>query len=71
MTVPKIMPQIEHVVVLMLENRSFDNVVGWLYRSETPPESCPPGSSPGYDGLNTGQLLERLQRPNPAGRGRQ
>jgi phospholipase C len=23
--------QIEHVVVLMLENRSFDNVLGWLY----------------------------------------
>ena len=23
--------QIEHVVVLMLENRSFDNMLGWLY----------------------------------------
>ena len=21
----------EHIVVLMLENRSFDNVLGWLY----------------------------------------
>lgn len=25
------MPRIEHVVVLMLENRSFDNLLGWLY----------------------------------------
>jgi len=24
--------RIEHVVVLMLENRSFDNLLGWLYR---------------------------------------
>jgi phospholipase C len=23
--------QIEHVVVVMLENRSFDSVLGWLY----------------------------------------
>ena len=23
--------QFEHIVVLMLENRSFDNVFGWLY----------------------------------------
>jgi phospholipase C len=27
---------IKHVVVLMLENRSFDNLLGWLYH-ETPP----------------------------------
>ena len=25
------MEQIEHVVVLMLENRSFDSLLGWLY----------------------------------------
>ena len=23
--------KIEHIVVLMLENRSFDNLLGWLY----------------------------------------
>ena len=28
--------QIEHVVVLMLENRSFDNVFGWLYDPTNP-----------------------------------
>ena len=28
--------QIEHIVVLMLENRSFDNVFGWLYTPTNP-----------------------------------
>jgi phospholipase C len=30
--------KIEHIVVLMLENRSFDNLLGWLYD----PENAPP-----------------------------
>ena len=33
-------PQLErinHVVVLVMENRSFDNVLGWLYEHETVP----------------------------------
>ncbi|HVE55652.1 MAG TPA: alkaline phosphatase family protein [Pyrinomonadaceae bacterium] len=29
--------KIKHIVVLMLENRSFDNLLGWLYDAETPP----------------------------------
>jgi len=29
---------IRHVVVLMLENRSFDNLLGWLYADEAPPD---------------------------------
>jgi phospholipase C len=35
---PKSLNKIEHVVVLMLENRSFDNILGWLYdpANETP-----------------------------------
>lgn len=28
--------QIQHIVVLMLENRSFDNVLGWLYDPANP-----------------------------------
>lgn len=28
--------EIKHVVVLMLENRSFDNVLGWLYEKNDP-----------------------------------
>jgi phospholipase C len=35
------MAPIEHFVVLMLENRSFDNILGWLY------PHCP-----GFDGLH-------------------
>ncbi len=27
----------EHVVVLMLENRSFDNILGYLYQNDVPP----------------------------------
>lgn len=34
------MPPVEHVVVLMLENRSFDCMLGWLYRDR-----------PDFDGL--------------------
>ena len=29
--------KIEHIVVLMMENRSFDNVLGWLYGPNNPP----------------------------------
>ncbi|WP_232463392.1 phospholipase C [Tumebacillus avium] len=29
--------KIEHIVVLMLENRSFDNLAGWLYDKKNPP----------------------------------
>ncbi|MFK8058963.1 MAG: alkaline phosphatase family protein, partial [Polaribacter sp.] len=29
--------KIDHIVVLMLENRSFDNLLGWLYDEEKPP----------------------------------
>lgn len=25
-----ILPQIRHIIVVMLENRSFDNMCGWL-----------------------------------------
>jgi phospholipase C len=43
---------IEHVVVLMLENRSFDTMLGWLY----------PGR-PDFDGL-TGREANPWHRPN-------
>ena len=39
------MPPIEHVVVLMLENRSFDCMLGWLYRDR-----------PDFDGLRGGEF---------------
>jgi len=37
------MEQIEHIVVAMMENRSFDNLLGWLYESQNnrPPINIP------------------------------
>ena len=32
---------IEHVVVLMLENRSFDSMLGWLYEHDLPALNIP------------------------------
>ena len=40
------MDHIEHVVVLMLENRSYDSMLGWLYEDT----SNPPGKIIGPDG---------------------
>ena len=44
------LPQIEHVVYLMLENRSLDNLLGWLYADAQPGRVIPAGSA-GYDGV--------------------
>ena len=41
-----IMPQIEHVVVLMLENRGFDHVMGWLYEHDQPKVNVPAANVP-------------------------
>ena len=32
------MDQIEHVIVLMMENRSLDNLAGWLYEPDSEPQ---------------------------------
>ncbi|MBK8256841.1 MAG: hypothetical protein IPK82_29735 [Polyangiaceae bacterium] len=48
------MPQIKTVVVLMLENRSLDNLLGFLYANgEKPRAVYPPNSSPEYQGAST------------------
>lgn len=41
--------KIEHIVVLMFENRSFDNLLGWLYdpANDSPFNVVPPD----FDGL--------------------
>jgi phospholipase C len=52
---PKILKQIEHIVVVMLENRSFDNMCGWLYCGDHGnPIQFLPSSTSGqpYEGLN-------------------
>ena len=43
---PEALKKINHIVVLMLENRSFDNLLGWLYDDETPPREQK------FEGLN-------------------
>ena len=51
-----IQDKIDHVVVLMLENRSFDNLLGWLYDKGDAPKHFIPATSPntykGLDGAN-------------------
>ncbi len=44
--------RIDHIVVLMMENRSFDNVLGWLYDAHNKPpfDKVPPGQS--FDGVS-------------------
>ncbi len=34
---PEALQQIKHIVVLMMENHSFDNMLGWLYETKKPP----------------------------------
>lgn len=43
--------KIKHVVVVMLENRSFDNVLAWLYSKEETPHFIPSYTDPHYLGL--------------------
>jgi hypothetical protein len=50
-----ILPGIDHVVVVMFENRSFDTLLGWLYDGSSPnhfiPTPPPPEPTPPYQGL--------------------
>jgi phospholipase C len=50
--------KIEHIVVLMLENRSFDNLLGWLYdpANDAPFNVVPPD----FDGLYGKNLSNRI-----------
>ena len=51
----QVLPQIKHIVVVMLENRSFDNLCGWIYSDPQGPQPSlflPAGSPAVYDGLN-------------------
>ncbi len=44
--------KIKHIVVLMLENRSFDNVLGRLYAPDNRPQrNIPRENLPYFDGL--------------------
>src|SRR5919202_3526796 len=47
--------KIDHIVVLMMENRSFDNMLGWLYD---------PGNPPPCDQVPNGQTFEGVSGKN-------
>lgn len=57
---PEALKKIKHIVVLMLENRSFDNLLGWLYDGE----EIPNGQE--FDGLNY-NLWNPLDNIDPNG----
>jgi len=59
---PSVKDAIHHVVVLMLENRSFDNVLGWLYAdsSNRPPRNIPASANPTFDGLVNGEYWNTI-----------
>ena len=54
---------IEHVVVLMLENRSFDNLLGWLYDPANPApfNQLPPANFEGVFGKDLSNLTTNGQ----------
>ena len=56
----KLQKTIKHVVVLMLENRSFDNLLGWLFENEKPPRGQQ------FEGLHPG-LWNPLDNIDPDG----
>jgi phospholipase C len=53
---------IEHVVVLMMENRSLDNLLGWLYADSggIAPTRVPPAGANLYDGLVKDRYFNRV-----------
>jgi len=60
-----ILPQIKNIVFLMLENRSFDNLLGWLYTGTTPPRNFWPANSPKqFNGL----VFGRFSNPDSNGK---
>ena len=50
-----ILPQVKNIVMLMLENRSLDNLLGWLYEGDQPEHVFPRNSPAVYDGLVAGR----------------
>jgi len=48
----------DHVVVLMLENRSFDNILGYLYQ-----DGVPPGKN--FEGVSGKNLTNPDENGNP------
>jgi phospholipase C len=67
---PAILPQINHIVVLMMENRSLDNLLGFVYAAQNnePPNNIPEPSPPtatSYDGLVANTYFNELKPNSP------
>lgn len=63
---------INYVVVVMLENRSYDNILGWLYNTRNaPPFTIPPPGQADLNGLtgNESNPNPLFDASNPAGPG--
>jgi phospholipase C len=60
-----ILPGIEHIVVLMLENRSFDNILGWLYDSKNAPPFNQVPSGQTFDGVSGKNLTNPWDKSGP------
>lgn len=57
------------MVVVMLENHSFDNLVGWLYGPDNPPARNIPSPDPHtYDGLLPDTYWNPATQVNPEAR---
>jgi phospholipase C len=52
-----IMSQINNIVFLMLENRSLDDLLGWLYSGSKPQHFYPESNTAPYDGLAAGRYF--------------
>jgi phospholipase C len=55
--------RINHIVVLMLENRSFDNILGWLYDKDNKPPFDKVPRDQKFEGLSG----KDLSNPRPGG----
>jgi phospholipase C len=60
---PPVLPGIDHVVVVMMENRSFDNLLGWCYDGSQPAANLPAEQPPRFEGLRAGAYSNRLAAP--------
>jgi phospholipase C len=57
--------KLRHIVVVMLENRSFDNMLGFLYadQANVPPLNLPAMNPPSFDGLLPAAVSDAFWNP--------
>src|SRR5437763_4492282 len=61
--------RIQHIVIVMLENRSFDNLLGFLYAdwNNRPLLNLPAQAEPTYEGLLPRDVTDRFWCPSNPG----